>query len=508
MVMMRSTIYIIVFCLLFITNLYSQSLFYNLNKSNNNPSQIIASIDTITITAEEFFYSYEFGPAFPKRQKDSKEIHLNFMINEKLLALEGYESGILNKSDVKNIYTDFHSDLATEELFKDEILNKITINDQELNVVVNNKNKELDIRWIFVTDEKRVREYVSLLTEQSIFDSLFNEQINDSVFLDQRQMKISMFNLNKKNPILANVIDTMIVGEISAPIQTQEGWYIIKFDNKTLNVVTTESERNKLWKEAREAVTMYKMDSLSDRYVYSVLFKNRPTIKRDAFNILRSYLAKYVLAKEKYSDWELDKKLESALNNLGILKNNDYPGIVLIESADTNIVLDEFLYWYRNREQYIKLRKSDFAEYSKSLENLIWQMLRDKLLTRIAEEKKYYENEWVKVQSKWWKDKIVYSALRNEYANSITLDNTEIRSIDNDDSNSEKLNSELSKKILHKVLELKKNHKISINKNLLDKINVSSEEDKKAIDFYSIKKGGLIPRPAYPTIDNEWASWL
>ena len=44
-------------------------------------------------------------------------------------------------------------------------------------------------------------------------------------------------------------------------------------------------------------------------------------------------------------------------------------------------------------------------------------------------------------------------------------------------------------------------------KNVLDKIKVSSENDKKAIDMYIVKRGNLIPRPAFPSIDNDWASW-
>jgi len=53
----------------------------------------------------------------------------------------------------------------------------------------------------------------------------------------------------------------------------------------------------------------------------------------------------------------------------------------------------------------------------------------------------------------------------------------------------------------------KKKYKISINKDVLNKIKVSSENDKNAIDMYIVKRGNLIPRLAYPSIDNDWASW-
>ena len=61
----------------------------------------MAEVGNIRITAEEFVYSYEFGPAFPKRKEDSKRTYLNYMINEKLLSLYGYEKGSMEKETAK-----------------------------------------------------------------------------------------------------------------------------------------------------------------------------------------------------------------------------------------------------------------------------------------------------------------------------------------------------------------------------------------------------------------------
>ncbi len=60
---------------------------------------------------------------------------------------------------------------------------------------------------------------------------------------------------------------------------------------------------------------------------------------------------------------------------------------------------------------------------------------------------------------------------------------------------------------LNKLNELKRKYHVIINENALDNLSVSAESDKKAIDFYVVKKGGLIPRTPYPTIDSDWANW-
>ena len=485
-----------------------QDLFNDTNRNNISGEEIIAEVDSIKITAEEFFYSYEFGPAFPKRKNTSKETHLKYIINEKLLALEGYNNAVIEQDYARGIFNDIHYDLATEELFKSEILPKVEISEIEIEKVIEKKLVEYEIRWLYSENQQTLEQYLEQIKNSIPFDSLFYSQINDSVYLDERQLKSNLFNIYKKNPLFGQIIDTLKAGSISAPIHTDDGWYIIKIDNIWKNLITTETEQNKLRSESIEALTKSKMDNLSDQYVNRLFVNENPIIKRDAFNVLRTYLGETTLTDEKYSEWELDAKLDAALSNLGLEKGEQYPGISLVTGTGNIFLLDEFITWYRNREQYVKLIKTDLISFSKSLENLVWLMVRDKLLINTAVEKGFDKTPPVQKQSGWWKDKIAYSVYRNELANSITLKSEEI-SLLNDKKNSESeiLNEKLNAKILHKVLELKQKYKVVINKDALDKIKVSTENDIQAIEMYIVKRGSLIPRPVYPSIDNEWASW-
>jgi len=501
-------IFLLILPLLFLSRSYAQNLFFEGNENSKIKNEIVAEIGAIKITAEEFVYSYEFGPAFPKRKENSKLTHLNYMINEKLLALEGYEKGVLEKEAAEEIYKDIESDLTAEEMFTKEIVPEIKISDLEISKVIETKQTEYEIRWLYARDLTEVENYFSELKNELAFDSIFNLQINDSVLIDDRQLKSSLYNIYLKNPLFAQIVDTLKAGNISNPIHTGDGWYIIKIDNIIQNMITGEAEYNKLKSESINAITKSKMDMLSDQYVKKLFSIESPIIKRDAFNVLRSYLGKFILSPEKYSEWELDDKLDVALANLGLKRGAKYTGLKLVECKSRNLSLDEFIIWYRNREQYIKFNKNDLVGFSKSLEDLVWLMVRDKLLTAKAYQSGYNKSEWVIKQSNWWKDKISYSAYRNELANSITL-NSEEQSLLNEKkkSQSEIMSEELSKKILHKVLELKKKYNIVINQNALDKIKVSNENDKKAIDMYIAKRGNLIPRPAFPSIDNDWSNW-
>jgi hypothetical protein len=430
------------------------------------------------------------------------------MINEKLLALDGYEKGMMDKETAKEMYDEIESDLAAEEMFNKMIVPEIQINDTEIEKVIEKKQSEYQLRWLYAKDLMQLKQYELDLKSSISFDSLFGSQLNDSVLIDDRQLASSLYNIYVKNPQFAQIIDTLKPGNVSDPIHTDDGWYIIKIDNIWKTLITNETEYKKLKSESIDAITKSKLDILSDQYVKKLFTNENPTIKRDAFNVLRSYLGKFVITSQKYSEWGLDDKLDIALTNLGLKRGEKYTGLTLVTSDNSNLSLDEFLIWYRNREQYVKLLKNDLIGFSKSLEDLVWLMVRDKFITAEAYQKGYNKSEWVIKQSSWWKDKISYSAYRNELANSITLNSEEIKLAETKSkSQSELLSDKLSKKILYKILELKKKYRVIINKNVLDDIKVSSENDKKAIDMYIVKRGNLIPRPAFPTIDIDWASW-
>lgn len=501
-------IFVFLLLVLNLNHCFPQDLFTEANNDNIIKDSIVARVDTIAITAEEFFYNYEFGPAFPKRERNSKETHLKYIINEKLLALEGYNEGIMNKDYEKEILNDFQSDLAAEEMFRNEILPRVEISENEIEKIMEKKLVEFDIRWLYSETRQSVESDLRSLNEGVSFDTLFDAQFNDSVFRDDRQMNSTLYDIYMKNPVFARILDTLKAGTVSAPIHTDDGWYIIKIDNIIKSLIASESERNKLRYESVEALKKSKMNALSDEFVQTLFQNEKPVIKRNAFNILRSYLGKFLLTKEKYADWDLDIKLDSALSGLGLKRGDKYPGITLVTGENSNYSLDEFLVWYRNREEYIKFSKNDLTAFSKSLENLIWVMVRDKLISGIASQKGYSDNPWVKKQTKWWGDKIAYSAYKNELEKSITLTSNEIKLVkENKKSQSEIINDKLTEKMLHKILELKKRYKISINKDVLNKIKVSSENDRKAINIYFIKRGNLIPRPLFPSIDNEWLNW-
>jgi hypothetical protein len=432
------------------------------------------------------------------------------MINEKLLALDGYQRKIDKNKDASLIIKDFESDLATEEMFNEDILKNVEISEEEIDTVITQKQLELEILWLYAQNKDEKDNLILDLNNGVSFDSLYQLQLEDSIYLDDRSMKINRYQLGKKNPGLAEIVDTLPVGQVSNPIEADDGWYIFKIHNVWQDVILTESEFARIRHEAINALKKKKMDQLSDEYVNQLLLEKDPVIKRQCLNLLRSYIGLYTLSKEKYDEWNLSDKLSQALNELNVTKEN-IGQTILVEMNDGTILLEEFLVWYRNRSQYIKFNKTNLQSFSNSVESLVWRMVRDKLLTGQAYERNYHTTESFTKQAEWWKDKIVYSAVKKEIVESVELEQKEVsyNSLESSDvkSNEEKINTEITRRLFLKLNELKREYEININEDVLAKINVSEENNPKAIDFYVVKKGGLIPRTPYPTIDFEWINW-
>ncbi len=471
--------------------------------------KVVASVGELKITAEEFKKGYEYGPAFYKREKNSKEVYLKYLINEKLLALDGYNRRVDTVKQVTDLFRAFHEDLITEELFGDEIFDKIKITDAEIDSVITQKQLEVDIKWLYTPDKGEAMGYVTMLGKGADFNSLFYKQFADSSLLNDRQLKSNFYQLKMKNPVVAKIIDTLKVGKVSLPVHVQDGWYLIKLENLSRNLIVTESERNKLRNESIEAAKMNKMNFLSDRYVNKLMNDAKPVIRKDEFDVLLSYIGNYILPKKKFEEWDLAGKLDSTLSRLQIKDKEKIAGLTLVDLKNGSVTLAELLDWFWARDQYVKLNEKNFISYSISLKEMIWRMVRDKLLVAEANKKNLSERKSVREVEKWWRDKIVYSYVRNELTNAVLLENKELSRVkkDSEKNNAGLLSTELSKKILHTVNSIRQKEHVMINKGVLSAVNVRDENDLHAIELYIVKRGGLIPRTPYPTIDNDWKSW-
>jgi hypothetical protein len=255
----------------------------------------VARVGPWMITGTEFKLSYEFGPAFVKQERNSKLRYLKYMINEKLLALDGLGRGLDQWPDLKSQVSEIEGDLATEELYKADVLKKAHISDKKLAGAIEQERIHLSVQWLFLSSAQEVDEVVKKMKSAVPFDTLFAQQLAKGAKPENRSMETTKFRLTTKNSLLAGVIDTMPVGIASLPIHGPDGWYIVRIIDKSIDPMITQSEWEKLREDVRRSLTQQLSDSLSDRYVQTLITARKPTILREQFNAIEAHFGKIYL---------------------------------------------------------------------------------------------------------------------------------------------------------------------------------------------------------------------
>src|SRR5579862_1044055 len=234
-------------------------------------TMVVAKIGGRPITAQEFLLSYAFGPAFPKREPDSKRRYLNFMMYEKLLALDGLAHHTDTTAIARRTLAELEGDLATEELYKDDVRSKVKVTQKEIHDGIRGESKHLTVRWLYAATLAESQQQVVDLKHGVPFDSLYARHLSDSVKNDDRSMATTSFRLHIKNPLLANVIDTLHVRSYSLPVHVADGFYILETASAWTDPVATETEMAKLQSDVQRALMQMKSDSLSDLYIKNLM---------------------------------------------------------------------------------------------------------------------------------------------------------------------------------------------------------------------------------------------
>ncbi|MFQ5603069.1 MAG: hypothetical protein ACE5HS_07345 [bacterium] len=488
---------------------------------------IVARVGDLVITAKEFLLGFEYGPAFVKRNRDSKARYLEFMINEKLLALDGYDRNLDTNRQVVETIKEIEGDLATEELYREDVLSQVKITEEEIAEGIARERRHLSLKWLYAPTFDEIDALQKQLQAGVPFDSLFNRQLSESVPLEDRFMETTRFRLQTKNPVLSSIVDTLSHQSNSTAIGTADGWYIVRIVQQWTNPIMTESEQMKLQHDIQRAIFKQKADALSDKYVHQLMLDHDPVIVRSTFDLLRAYLGKKILPPDKFTDWELTKNLMAEYGPRDSVEVDDHLDKTLVKLTQGQIRLQDFMVWFRTREAVIRFSVSSPQAFFVSLEQLIWRMVRDHLLVKRAFARDMHLRESVKTQKIWWRDKSVYALTKSQLARRIKLNEKQLKeyyeknnySFHNrsgalipfekakDDVLREAYQEALTQKKLRHILTLKRKYPVTINQPVLNSLQVDMEHQLNAIDVYTVKKGGTFPRPAFPTIDPDWQAW-
>ncbi len=479
-----------IFIFLFTIILIFLSFFFLIQKEKKqiNNEKIVFKFGKNYLTKNEFLFRTEFNvrPEYCSGNTTyDKYVCLNSFIAEQLFS-KAYQQKTNKIDDNFKYYLKGYKDQAIrEELFYNEIWDKIKIDSAKIKEAVNYAIHPLEVDFIYVRD--------------SITASILKNKIKDTSSFNKIQKEI--YNNNPPKPkevnfgIYEESIDSALfnkntkLGSIIGPIKTSTGYYLMKINHIYTNVLFSKYQYIDLFNEMKRLLKYKESEKQWNNYIAKIMKGKIIKFNEKVFYRLALYF------KEKF-DNKIKQQKYNDLITLSINNPGDNIEIANIIN-DTFFTIDNEKWTVNDFFDYIKSNPLNFKRHNLDektfyilFQRKIAKLIKNYFLTKEGIKKGYDKKDNIKRKIKSWKD---YYFAQQYIKNILREKNIATDSLKNYYELFEVTNAEFEK--------LKKQYKdsIFINKKLLDKIKLTS------IQMTLHKKNQIYPllTPPFPITTNS-----
>jgi len=491
-------------------------------KSNNTNNEVVlAKVGDAVITVDEFRKNYELGFGNLKKGNNPKKTYLDYMINEKILALEGYDLGYDKFENVQKSLKTLEKELLIETLLQTEVKDKINVSDEEIRDAINKSKVSFKFRyWVEPNFNRalKVAEAMKVKGYADVVDEILME--NPEYIIDPKLLETDYLDYMQVSPDVLAAIQDLPYGEISDPVEMRDHYYIFQVVDIRRGAVTENEYMTKA--SSFEQIVFYrKFEQALVEYGTRLLDPKNIKTKRNAFDMLAEALQEWktINPNERTifsEDIQKTKNNRPALNKLH--GNLDMP---FFEYNEGEVSIEEFLKSFKAKKFLKDFEgKTDFIGF---LHSEIQSTIRDYFLLKEAEKKDLRTNPKLQNELSLWRDKLVYGETRNNLVKNVTVNENEVE--DYFEHHQDKYKStknitpklssvykqvkrdafqnQIHSKINEEIETLKKKYGVQINETVLDTIKVVEFQKSKWATMQVFKSGSN--RPALPVVDPNWS---
>lgn len=457
---------------------------------------VVAKVGDQAITAKEFRNNYEAGFAHLKTGNDPKETYLNYMINEKLLAFEGYQLGLDETAYVEKNEQRLLNELKVETLLDKEVKSKIKITPEEIRQEINKSKVSFKFRyWVEPTLEKasavaedmRKRGYAEVMND--IMNSNPERKITPAIYETDY-----LTYLEVPDEVL-NAIKNLPYGDISEPLELNDKYFIFQvLDIRRSGI--TENEYKDRASRFEEIIFYRKFQEEAAKYTADLMQPKNVVTKGEAFNLLEHAINEWLKIKPGEKAHFAEQVRNAADDHPAIEALKDKLNSTFFTYENGQLSIDKFLPFF-NQSRFLRQLKEK-NELRDALNQEVKNAIRDYFFVRQAEKLNLENTPKVQKEFKLWRDKWVF----DEMLHRLTEDHKEELHYAGIRSKADTYRHQANLLLEQEVESLRKRYPVIINHAVLDTITV--------IDFkkshwanIQIFKGGT-NRPALPVVDPFW----
>lgn len=489
-------------------------------RPNLTDEAVVAKIGNQVITAKEFRNDYEVGFPHLRMGPNPKRAYLEYMINEKLLALKGYELGLHQSEYVKNNEQRLLNQLMVEAVLERDVMSGITVTEEEIKNEVNKSKVSFKFRyWVEPTLEKanliaadmRERGYAEVLNDimQSNPEVRINPRQYESDYLTPLEVPVEVLNAIKDLPY----------GDISDPVELDGKYFIFQvLDIRRSGV--TENEYNARASTFEQIIFYSKYKEKVNGYIEDLMQPQNVVTKAEAFNLFTRALKEWLNIDRRARGYFPAQVKEATSERPSMKALKEKLHLTFFTHKDGKVSIEEFLPFF-NASRFLRQLSKD-ADLPKILNLEVKNAIRDYFLVQRAERLNLHNAPELQRELNLWRDKWIYDVTRRHLARDLELEEEWLRSYFDENRNLYKTHKDdqpqyasLRKSVemdayrhqanlmLKEEVELlKKRFPVEINQAVLDTITVVDFKKSPWATLQVFK--GRTGRPAIPMVDPFW----
>ena len=392
--------------------------------SGNKPGpDTVAVVDGEKISVDAFERSILLMPRFDPRRKGLPAIrqHLESLIENKLLSEYAESEGLDKDPRIQKRKAWIRDNAMVEQLFKELVVKKVQVTDEELRKAFVKYNTKIHARHIFAKTENEAEEIYQALQNGADWDSLAAQTFGDSV-LAANGGDLGWFTFGEMDPDFEAACYSLPVGQISRPVHTRFGWHIIRVEDKKVNPILTESDFAKNYKKLERIVRSRKENALANAYVSRLMTPLRVTLKGKAFAFLvhkaQEYFGKPNQQRRFPKPVFRDEQVLSFAESLEPYRNE-----VLVEYRGGQWTIGDFL----DRLEAMPPAERPRLNSPGSLRRGIKFMIRDAFLAKEARKRGLQNHPYVRSEVNLWYEDTMARLVKKQIADTIRVTEEEIR---------------------------------------------------------------------------------
>ena len=390
-----------------------------------NDDEIVAIVGDRIITADEFVRraEYTIRPPYCKRGSNiEKQIILNSLIAEKLLAFESNDENALVKSPAFQAYIQGRKEQAMRQyLFADEIRGKVAPDDEIFQKAYKLAGRKYHVAYF--TGTGRAFKNADIATHS--FDAIY-KQLGGMGQPPEREVSWQ----SKESAIVHKALfsEPFSTGQIVGPIELDLDQYILlKVIGWTDEPAVTRSAIQQRTKEVKEALEREKSEILWDDYIFDLMKNKRLDFERNAFEkmveLMRPMYMSHRSQKDKASALNISEQsetpsvpIDSILSE--IRKNDGFANQAFFKFDGKTWTIMDFLRAHASHPLVFRKRNINTREFPEQFKFAVVDLMRDQVINQEAYKRKIDQLPAIQAHTNMWADAFIAGYVKHQFLES------------------------------------------------------------------------------------------